>query len=117
MKNKIKYLIISILFVSSAIMFLTTYFEINSHGKSYKTNIKNLENLTLKAYKESMEKNVKKSILFIDVMFNDIIENKENILNTHIHKLLELNKSGNNIDTLLNIYNKDIILKKGVLRI
>ncbi|QKJ22130.1 PAS domain-containing protein [Poseidonibacter lekithochrous] len=115
MKNKIKYLIISILFVSSGIMFLTTYFEINSHGKSYKTNIKNLENLTIKAYKESMEKNVKKSILFMDVMFNDIIENKENILNTHIKKLLELNKSGNSIDTLLNIYNKDILLKKGVL--
>lgn len=117
MKNKIKYLIISILTISTCIMFSTAYFEINSHDKSYKVSISNFENLTMESYKNSMEKNVKKSILFIDTLLDEIIDSKEDILNEEKKKLIELNKSGISIDSLESMYNnKEILLKKGVLK-
>lgn len=117
MKNKIKYLIISILLIASGILFFTSYYEINLHDKSHKENIKNIENLTIQAYKNNMEKNVNKMIIFIDTILFEVISNKKLELEKEEKRLITQSKKIADIDTFINTYsNNEILLKKDVLK-
>ena len=117
MKNKIKYLIISILLISAGIMFSTTYYEINIHNKTYKDNIKSIEALGIENYKKSMKKKIKLTILYIDSILENVIMSKEHLLIYEEERIRELSGNKRDLETFVKNYqHKEFILKEEILK-
>ena len=117
MKNKIKYLIISILLISAGIMFSTTYYEINIHNKTYKDNIKSIEALGIENYKKSMKKKIKLTILYIDSILENVIISKEHLLIYEEERIRELSGNKRDLETFVKNYqHKEFILKEEILK-
>jgi len=110
-KNRIKYLVIFVIIISTLVLSLAIYSESSIHKHNYERTLENLENSVIDNYKINLKESVSAAIEYIDIFYRhlkheyrrEVLEEKKKIKETFFIK------SKNDLLTYIKNYKNDLL--------